>query len=32
MENPQTGKMKDFVDPSINFYDVDYSQIQQLGL
>ena len=23
MENPQTGKMKDFVDPSINFYDVD---------
>ena len=22
IENPQTGKMKDFIDPSVNFYDV----------
>ena len=31
MENPQTGKMKDFVDPSINFYDVDYCKYSDWG-
>ena len=31
MENPQTGKMKDFVDPSINFYDVDYCKYSDYG-
>ena len=31
MENPQTGKMKDFVDTSTNFYDVDYCKYSDWG-
>ena len=31
IENPQTGKMKDFIDPSLNFYDVDYCKYSDWG-
>ena len=31
IENPQTGKMKDFIDPSVNFYDVDYCKYTDWG-
>jgi hypothetical protein len=31
MENPQTGRMKEFVDASINYYDVDYCKYSDWG-
>ena len=31
IENPQTGKMKDFIDPSVNYYDVDYCKYTDWG-
>ena len=31
IENPQTGKMKDFIDSSVKFYDVDYCKYTDWG-
>ena len=31
LENPQTGLMKNYIDPSINFYDVDYCKYTDWG-